>query len=159
MLAPVQPDRVQFVQRRADGRSANAFFRQINADPSDHIGTRVAAVDLAAHVHHHTVGIGQDGEITRFGDGVAKLFERRACGLQQRVIGLFRAAHGLLRHHVETHCLVRAQSVFEAALPGLRDPGRRQLANGGLAVMQQGLPCILDVAQTLFGAVDQSLEH
>ena len=122
MLAAVQPDRLQFGQRRAYGASPHALLGQIDANARDQVGAPVAPVDLAIDIDDHAVRVRQNGKVARVGNGLHELFKHRSGGLHQPVVGLFGAARRLRRQHLEAELLLRLLAAGQAALPGALYP-------------------------------------
>ena len=83
VFTPVQPYRLQFGKRCANGRGAHVAFRQIGPNAGDGASARVRAVNLAAHIHHHALGVGENGEVACVHNGTPEFFENGFGGLHQ----------------------------------------------------------------------------
>lgn len=110
MLATVQPHRLQFGQRGADGGGADGALRQVGADARDQAGAQIAGVDRAAGVQHDTVGIGQDGKVAGVGDRFAQTLHDALGRLQKALIGILRLRPPRRTDDVKLHALVRPQA-------------------------------------------------
>ena len=77
MLAPVQPDTLQFGQGGSNGGGTDAVLGQICAHAGDQMSARVSVVNGTPGMHHHAVRVGQNGEVAGVDNGAAEVFEHR----------------------------------------------------------------------------------
>ena len=147
MLTPVQPDRLQFGQRGANGRGADAALGQVGADAGDVVGAAVGAVNGAAGVDDDPVGVGEDGKVTGVGDGMAELQQDRLCRLHQLLVRFGGAAHLLFRDAVKHNPFLRPQAQAQAALPRLLNPVRDGADWQQRVLLQHGAARLGDAVQ------------
>ena len=87
VFAPVQPHRLKFGQSRTNGGGANAVLGQVGSHTTDHVRTLVGVVNGTAGVHHHALGVGQDGKVAGVDNGARQAVQNGLRGLDQLLVG------------------------------------------------------------------------
>ena len=107
MLATVQPYRPQLGQGGADGGGADRLFGQVHADTRNRFHPFVMAVDAAAHIQDHALGVSQQCKKRSASDCAAQAFDFGLRSLNKIALKIECAGNVCRRHRIKSHAVVR----------------------------------------------------